>query len=58
MLKGNVIAFRRSVAVSGFGGGGCGPGDTLCGNACVDLDTDKDNCGNCGIVCPSGICGI
>ncbi len=27
-----------------------------CSGECVDLSTDEDNCGACGLVCPSGIC--
>lgn len=30
---------------------------TLCGRACIDLDTDASNCGSCGGVCiPGGTC--
>src|SRR5581483_710885 len=31
----------------------CPAGTTLCGDACVDLQTDVDNCGACGRVCPA-----
>ena len=27
---------------------------TLCGSSCVDLNTDKDNCGACGNACATG----
>src|SRR6202035_5793672 len=31
----------------------------LCGaNSCTDLLTDANNCGECGRVCPSGICTV
>jgi Cys-rich repeat protein len=32
--------------------GGC-TGGTLCGSACVDLTSDSNNCGACGVVCSS-----
>lgn len=35
------------------GGGGCPPGETLCGTQCVNTQTDENNCGACGNVCPS-----
>lgn len=34
--------------------GACPPGEVLCGTACVNLNTDRDNCGACGKRCPSG----
>lgn len=34
----------------------CTGGETRCGNACVNLATDPDNCGKCGRVCPMGQC--
>ncbi|CAN5912850.1 hypothetical protein BH11MYX4_BH11MYX4_09690 [soil metagenome] len=30
---------------------GCGAGSAACGDACVDLKTDKANCGACGKAC-------
>ncbi|MEW5896558.1 MAG: hypothetical protein AB1668_02605 [Nanoarchaeota archaeon] len=32
----------------------CAPGLTLCNGQCVNLQTDKDNCGSCGTVCSNG----
>jgi hypothetical protein len=33
----------------------CEGGKTLCGPACVDTDTDRKNCGECGRRCPNGV---
>ena len=30
----------------------CGSGTSCCGNYCVDLASNIDNCGECGYVCP------
>jgi hypothetical protein len=41
-------------------GGTCGGGITCCSRACVDEQTDPNNCGACGNVCsdgPSPACG-
>ncbi len=32
---------------------GCGPTETNCSGACVDLESDDSNCGACGEWCPS-----
>jgi hypothetical protein len=32
----------------------CGAGSTKCGNACVDLKADDQNCGACGTACQPG----
>ena len=31
---------------------GCGGGLVLCSGQCVDIISDTDNCGDCGILCP------
>ena len=36
----------------------CPAGTTDCGGGCVDLQTDVDNCGTCGHVCPEGQAGF
>lgn len=36
--------------------GTCTCAKTACGTACVDLATDKDNCGQCGHGCQGGAC--
>lgn len=53
----------NSVCTAGSGGGcNCGQGQTCCNNACVNLQTDRDNCGACGttcgasVSCQSGVC--
>ncbi|WP_437485633.1 cadherin-like beta sandwich domain-containing protein [Sorangium sp. So ce1014] len=32
----------------------CGPGQSLCGDVCVDLATDAAHCGACDVACPEG----
>ena len=36
----------------------CSPPTTLCGRSCVDLQSDKNNCGMCGKRCPAGGDGV
>jgi hypothetical protein len=55
---------------SGAGGAGCTGTQTLCGDSCVDLQTDPLHCGTCEFPCPTsnttsseaacsaGICGF
>jgi hypothetical protein len=31
----------------------CQSGYTSCSSGCADIDTDNDNCGACGVVCPT-----
>lgn len=33
---------------------GCGPGLSLCGAVCVSLQSDPQNCGDCGVACGAG----
>ena len=35
----------------------CGGGLDICADGCVDEQTDANNCGGCGVVCPSGVDG-
>ncbi len=34
----------------------CKAPQTACGASCVDMETDKDNCGSCGRSCLGGMC--
>jgi hypothetical protein len=36
-------------------GGACAAGYAQCGNSCVDLSTDPENCGACGHSCAAGV---
>lgn len=36
-------------------GGSCAPGYTQCGNRCIDLDSDPENCGACSASCPADV---
>ena len=36
--------------------GACSSTTTLCGDSCVDLDSDPQHCGDCPTLCPTGIC--
>jgi hypothetical protein len=42
-------------ATSGDGAGTCPSGQTECSGACVNEQTDHDNCGSCGHACPPGL---
>jgi hypothetical protein len=46
------------LAESGIGPLELGNAGYCCGGACVDIGQDPDNCGLCGVSCPSGICGL
>lgn len=52
-----------SISTSGAGGGGggggstaCAGGLTACDDACVELDSDSNNCGSCGHECAGSTC--
>jgi len=32
----------------------CGTGEAFCGGACIDVQSNNNNCGACGTVCPAG----
>ncbi len=55
---------QSSVGGAPAGGGGQGAGGgpdceplAACGDSCVDLDSDPLNCGSCGHVCQTALCG-
>jgi hypothetical protein len=39
----------------GSGGGGCDAGDINCSGQCVDLQTDPNHCGSCGVTCAGSL---
>lgn len=45
-----------SGAACAFGATRRGDLGTCCNGECVDLGQDKDSCGQCGKVCPTGLC--
>ena len=44
-------------SASASSGGPCLLNQALCGGQCVDVSSDPLNCGACGNVCASGVCG-
>ena len=50
---GMVVGDAKGDAVIDDGGGGC---EASCGDACVDLQSDKSNCGTCGFACDGSSC--
>jgi hypothetical protein len=54
---------EESGSASGAETGGCAVGENVCGEACIDLQTDRDHCGECGYACAegtqcvAGVCG-
>ncbi|HEX5499229.1 MAG TPA: hypothetical protein VFX03_08385 [Thermomicrobiales bacterium] len=49
---------KRAAAQSQLDQSACAAGQTVCGGACVDLQTDMSNCGACGAVCESGLVAV
>lgn len=45
---------RSGNNTAGTGSTSCAPGQTPCGNACVNLSIDPLNCGVCGTACSAG----
>lgn len=50
-----VVPDAAAQAVCHFGDSGIEIGVT-CGSICTDTNTDQQNCGGCGYVCPAGPC--
>jgi hypothetical protein len=46
--------FRRCTTGFTCQSGSCNCTNTMCGTACVALDTDESNCGSCGHACAAG----
>jgi hypothetical protein len=50
--------FRGPGAVSAFQAFQLGGPGYCCDGACVNIGEDANNCGLCGVVCPSGVCTL
>ncbi|HEY6727979.1 MAG TPA: hypothetical protein VI197_28415 [Polyangiaceae bacterium] len=49
-------AVCRGGACSCLGEGPCSAGETCCApDGCLNLDSDEQNCGECGEACPGGL---
>ena len=51
----NGSSFGQAICDGNSCGIACNQGYTLCGNACVDEQSDSNHCGSCGKACGSGL---
>lgn len=57
LIYDRVLSPAEIADVYSQGQGSCAPGLDACGMSCVDEQSDANNCGGCGVVCPSGVNG-